>query len=66
MAGIDMTHVPYRGDAPGLADTMAGRVGATIAGPALLEQQDATIMVEPELRAHVGAPPLEGRILAKP
>jgi N-methylhydantoinase A len=28
-------------------------VGAVIAGPALLEQQDATIMVEPELRAHV-------------
>jgi tripartite-type tricarboxylate transporter receptor subunit TctC len=38
MAGIDMTHVPYRGDAPGLADTMAGRVDLQIAGPALLDQ----------------------------
>ena len=28
-------------------------VGASIAGPAILEQQDATIMVEPELQAHV-------------
>jgi tripartite-type tricarboxylate transporter receptor subunit TctC len=38
MTGIDMTHVPYRGDAPALADTMAGRVDLQIAGPALLEQ----------------------------
>jgi tripartite-type tricarboxylate transporter receptor subunit TctC len=37
MAGIDMAHVPYRGDAPALADTMAGRVDLQIAGPALLE-----------------------------
>jgi N-methylhydantoinase A len=28
-------------------------VGAAIGGPAILEQQDATIMVEPELQAHV-------------
>jgi N-methylhydantoinase A len=28
-------------------------VGAQIGGPAILEQQDATIVVEPELRAHV-------------
>ena len=38
MTGIDMTHVPYRGDGPGLADTMAGRVDLQIGGPALLEQ----------------------------
>jgi len=28
-------------------------LGAAIGGPAILEQQDATIMVEPELQAHV-------------
>jgi tripartite-type tricarboxylate transporter receptor subunit TctC len=38
MAGIEMTHVPYRGDAPALTDTMAGRVNLQIAGSAMLEQ----------------------------
>jgi tripartite-type tricarboxylate transporter receptor subunit TctC len=38
MAGIEMTHVPYRGDAPALSDTMAGRVDLQIGGSALLEQ----------------------------
>jgi tripartite-type tricarboxylate transporter receptor subunit TctC len=38
MAGIEMTHVPYRGDAPALADTIAGRVNLQIGGSALLEQ----------------------------
>ena len=38
MAGIDMTHVPYRGDAPALTDTIAGRVDLQIGGPAMLEQ----------------------------
>ena len=38
MAGIEMTHVPYRGDAPALTDTIAGRVDLQIGGPALLEQ----------------------------
>jgi tripartite-type tricarboxylate transporter receptor subunit TctC len=38
MAGVEMTHVPYRGDAPALADTMAGRVDLQIGGPAMLEQ----------------------------
>jgi tripartite-type tricarboxylate transporter receptor subunit TctC len=33
-----MTHVPYRGDAPALADTMAGRVDLQIGGSAMLEQ----------------------------
>jgi tripartite-type tricarboxylate transporter receptor subunit TctC len=38
ISGIEMTHVPYRGDAPALADTMAGRVDLQIGGSALLEQ----------------------------
>jgi len=38
ITGIEMTHVPYRGDAPALTDTMAGRVDLQIAGPATLEQ----------------------------
>ena len=36
--GIEMTHVPYRGDAPALADTMAGRVDLQIGGTGMLEQ----------------------------
>jgi tripartite-type tricarboxylate transporter receptor subunit TctC len=36
--GIEMTHVPYRGDAPALTDTIAGRVDLQIGGPAMLEQ----------------------------
>jgi tripartite-type tricarboxylate transporter receptor subunit TctC len=38
MTGIAMTHVPYRGDAPALNDTMAGRVDLQIGGTAMLEQ----------------------------
>jgi tripartite-type tricarboxylate transporter receptor subunit TctC len=38
IAGIEMTHVPYRGDAPALADTIAGRVNLQIGGSAMLEQ----------------------------
>jgi len=38
ISGIEMTHVPYRGDAPALADTMAGRVDLQIGGSAMLEQ----------------------------
>ena len=38
LAGIEMTHVPYRGDAPALTDTIAGRVDLQIGGPAMLEQ----------------------------
>jgi tripartite-type tricarboxylate transporter receptor subunit TctC len=38
VAGIEMTHVPYRGDAPALTDTIAGRVDLQIGGPAMLEQ----------------------------
>src|SRR6516225_7678784 len=33
-----MTHVPYRGDAPALTDTIAGRVDLQIGGTAMLEQ----------------------------
>jgi tripartite-type tricarboxylate transporter receptor subunit TctC len=36
--GIEMIHVPYRGDAPALTDTIAGRVDMQIGGPAMLEQ----------------------------
>jgi len=38
ITGIEMTHVPYRGDAPALTDTMAGRVDLQIAGSVVLEQ----------------------------
>jgi tripartite-type tricarboxylate transporter receptor subunit TctC len=38
ITGIEMTHVPYRGDAPALADTIAGRVDLQIAGSGMLEQ----------------------------
>jgi tripartite-type tricarboxylate transporter receptor subunit TctC len=38
VTGIEMTHVPYRGDAPALTDTMAGRVDMQIAGSVVLEQ----------------------------
>src|SRR5262249_37529363 len=38
ITGIEMTHVPYRGDAPALTDTIAGRVDLQIGGSAMLEQ----------------------------
>jgi tripartite-type tricarboxylate transporter receptor subunit TctC len=38
IAGIEMTHVPYRGDALALIDTIAGRVDLQIGGSAMLEQ----------------------------
>jgi tripartite-type tricarboxylate transporter receptor subunit TctC len=38
LTGIEMTHVPYRGDAPALTDTIAGRVDLQIGGSAMLEQ----------------------------
>jgi tripartite-type tricarboxylate transporter receptor subunit TctC len=38
ISGIEMTHVPYRGDAPALADTIAGRVDLQIGGSGMLEQ----------------------------
>jgi tripartite-type tricarboxylate transporter receptor subunit TctC len=38
MAGVELMHIPYRGDAPALTDTMAGRVDLQIGGPAMLEQ----------------------------
>jgi len=38
ITGIEMTHVPYRGDAPALTDTIAGRVDMQIGGSAMIEQ----------------------------
>ena len=38
MAGITMTHVPYRGDALAMTDLMAGRLDLQIAGTVQLEQ----------------------------
>jgi len=33
LAGIDVVHVPYKGGAPAVADTIAGHVPVTITGP---------------------------------
>jgi tripartite-type tricarboxylate transporter receptor subunit TctC len=41
MAGIQMTHVPYRGDAPAMTDLIAGRLDLQIAGTVQLEQSRA-------------------------
>jgi tripartite-type tricarboxylate transporter receptor subunit TctC len=41
MAGIQMTHVPYRGDALVTTDLIAGRLDLQIAGTAQLEQSRA-------------------------
>jgi tripartite-type tricarboxylate transporter receptor subunit TctC len=35
MAGIDMTHVPYRGGGPAMADLIGGQVSVTFAAPAV-------------------------------
>jgi tripartite-type tricarboxylate transporter receptor subunit TctC len=41
MAGIKMTHVPYRGDALAMTDLIAGRLDLQIAGTVQLEQARA-------------------------
>jgi tripartite-type tricarboxylate transporter receptor subunit TctC len=38
LAGIDVTHIPYRGSAPAMTDLIAGRVQYTFDGPAALGQ----------------------------
>jgi len=38
LAGIDVTHVPYRGSPPAMTDLIAGRVQYTFDGPAALGQ----------------------------
>lgn len=41
MAGVQMTHVPYRGDALAMTDLIAGRLDLQIAGTVQLEQSRA-------------------------
>ena len=42
MSGTTMTHIPYKGDAPAMADLLAGQIHAMLlSGPALLPQVKA-------------------------
>ncbi|MBR0663192.1 tripartite tricarboxylate transporter substrate binding protein [Roseomonas hellenica] len=46
-AGLDLTHVPYRGSAPAMADLLAGRVAMAIDGVAAVAPQIAEGKLRP-------------------
>ncbi|PHK93138.1 hypothetical protein CR162_20130 [Pseudoroseomonas rhizosphaerae] len=46
-AGVSLTHVPYRGSAPAMADLLAGRVGMTIDGVSAVAPQIAEGKLRP-------------------
>jgi tripartite-type tricarboxylate transporter receptor subunit TctC len=47
MAGIDITHIPYKGSAPAMIDLIAGQVQLVITGPASTLQNIAAGRVKP-------------------
>jgi tripartite-type tricarboxylate transporter receptor subunit TctC len=49
MAGVEMTHVPYRGASPALNDLIPGRVGCYFGSGALLENM-RSLSVAPGVR----------------